>query len=153
MDEAGWEALGCAFREPHCKPSSRAAFHAFREDVLTLSDRRDELSHGVFGVTGHAHGFAILVTHWPKTDWRERFDRWAAKWAHVKRRYRPDPTPGGTTHAFYREHHTTELLAAIESSHQHIKDIADAVGRGEQFDLPSTPLIPEALARLAREFR
>ena len=139
----------CSIQEPNCIPASRAAFHAFREDVRTLSKFRDDLAHNTFTVAGHHDGFSVIATRWPKTDWRDRFDRWVAKHGHMKSFKRVEPESGATTHIHYRNRHLAELLSAIEDSRQRVGAIGEAVGRGEQFDLPSTPLIPEGLARLS----
>ena len=133
-----------------CIPKHRATFHAFREDVAKLSEMRDDFAHNVFGVSGHpgSDRFRIGATRWPKPDWRMRFDLWAAKWAGKPIRLRPDAPRGATAHIYYWEGETAELLSAVNHAREVIHAIALAVGRGEQFEPPSTSIIPEALGHL-----
>lgn len=138
----------CKVREPLCTQSGRSAFNQLRHDVLALSEFRDDLAHSVTRVSAINGDFTITVTHWPKTDWRTRFDSWAAKYAHMPVKVRPLPPQGGTTHRFYGTAETALALAAILDAEQRIKLIGEATSRSEQFCPPSTRLaLPKSEGR------
>ena len=143
----------CAKCEPFCAPKSRSAFHAFREHVESLSTRRDDLAHNTFKVAGITENFFVGVARGPRADWRERFERWASKYAHRKAHRRPLPPPGNTTYPAIYKDEAAWLLAEILDATATIARIRDEIDRGMKFAVPPRRSNPHVITNRFQTIR
>ncbi len=141
----------CLKREESCNPTKRHQFNTFREDVLTLSDMRDDLAHNVSSIsTLEDERFRITATRWTKTDWRHRFDAWTKKYARKPPRHRPPMPRGANQDVHYWNTHIQALAQSIATARQVIALIRERESLHVLFDPPSTSIIDQGLTELVR---
>ena len=125
----------CDLQRAWCSPQSQPGFDALGEDVLRLSQLRNDLAHNVIWVSGSYSGtFAVGTHRLPPTTWRKKFRAWAAQIAQLSPTQKRPPAPQGrSVTKVFSEDELVLSLADIEAARDRVGEINDAAAGRRMF--------------------